>query len=61
MFDLNKKTAEATKVAKYAALASTHVFVPLAFETLGAWGEQARVFIRGAAGSADHGGHGRCA
>ena len=36
--------AEATKVAKYAALASTHVFVPLVFKTLGAWGEQARVF-----------------
>ena len=37
--------AEAKKVAKYAALASTHVFVPLAFETLGGWGEQARVFV----------------
>ena len=37
--------AEVTKVAKHAALASTHVFVPLAFETLGAWGEQARVFV----------------
>ena len=45
MFDLNKKTAEATKVAKYAALASKHVFIPLAFETLRAWGEQARVFV----------------
>ena len=31
--------AEATEVAKYAALSNTHVFVPLAFETLGAWGE----------------------
>ena len=26
--------AEATRVAKYAALSNTHVFVPLAFETL---------------------------
>ena len=32
-------------MVKYAALTSTHVFVPLAFETLGAWGEQARVFV----------------
>ena len=52
--------AEATKVAKYAELASTHVFVPLAFETLGAWGGAGQG-IRGAAGPADHGGHGGCA
>ena len=37
--------AEATKVAKYAAFSNTHVFVLLAFETLGAWGEQAKVFV----------------
>ncbi len=37
--------AEATKTIKFAALTATHVFIPLAFETLGAWGEQARVFI----------------
>ena len=30
--------AEAAKTLKYSALAITHVFVPLAFETLGAWG-----------------------
>ena len=37
--------AEATEVAKYAALASTHLFVPLAFETLGTWGEHAKAFV----------------
>jgi hypothetical protein len=37
--------AEATKVAKYAAIATTHLFIPLAFETLGAWGEQAKTFV----------------
>ena len=30
--------AEAAKTLKYSELAITHVFVPLAFETLGAWG-----------------------
>jgi hypothetical protein len=37
--------AEATKTAKYATIALTHVFVPLAFETLGAWGEDAIRFV----------------
>jgi hypothetical protein len=37
--------AEATKTAKYTAIAATHVFVPLAFETLGAWGEEAIRFV----------------
>jgi Reverse transcriptase (RNA-dependent DNA polymerase) len=37
--------AEASKVAKYAAIATTHIFVPLAFETLGPWGEQAQSFV----------------
>ena len=30
---------------KYSALAMTHVFVPLAFEMLGAWGAEAAVFV----------------
>ena len=30
--------AEVTKTAKYAKIAITHAFVPLAFESLGAWG-----------------------
>ena len=37
--------AEASKIAKYTEISTTHVFIPLAFETLGAWGEQARNFI----------------
>jgi hypothetical protein len=37
--------AEAAKTLKYAALATTHVFVPLAFETLGAWGAEANAFV----------------
>ena len=37
--------AEANKTTKYAALANTHLFMPLAFETLGAWGEQAYGFV----------------
>ena len=37
--------AEAAKTLKYSALASTHVFVPLAFETLGAWGPEAAAFV----------------
>ena len=37
--------AERSKVAKYADLASTHTFVPLAFETLGSWGVQAKTFV----------------
>ena len=54
--------AEATKVAKYAALSSTHVFVPLAFETLGEGGSTgAGQGIRGPTWSANHRDHGRCA
>ena len=34
--------AEASKIAKYSSIAATHTFVPLAFETFGAWGEQAQ-------------------
>jgi hypothetical protein len=30
---------------KYAALANTYLFIPLAFETLGSWGEQAKAFV----------------
>ena len=37
--------AEASKTNKYAAIATTHLFVPLAFETLGAWGAQAQKFV----------------
>ena len=37
--------AEAAKTAKYAELALTHAFVPLAFETLGSWGGQCYKFI----------------
>ena len=37
--------SEASKTAKYTAITATHTFVPLAFETLGAWGEQAKAFV----------------
>ena len=37
--------AESKKVAKYVTIAATHTFIPLALETLGVWGEQARGFI----------------
>ena len=37
--------AEAAKSLKYSALATTHIFVPLAFETLGAWGVEAVAFV----------------
>ena len=37
--------AETTKMNKYAALANTYLFIPLAFETLGSWGEQAKAFV----------------
>ena len=36
--------AETSKMTKYAALSATHLFIPLAFETLGSWGEQAKSF-----------------
>ena len=36
--------AETSKMTKYAALSTTHRFIPLAFETLGSWGEQAKSF-----------------
>ena len=38
--------AEALKVTKYADISRTHIFIPLAFETLGAWGNQCREFVR---------------
>jgi len=37
--------AEERKTVKYQVIAQTHTFVPLAFETLGAWGEQATEFV----------------
>ena len=37
--------AEVAKTAKYAEIAVTHAFVPLAFETLGAWGVQCQKFV----------------
>ena len=38
--------AEVSKAAKYAIIARTHAFVPLAFETLGTWGVQAVEFVQ---------------
>ena len=38
--------AEATKISKYAAISATHIFVPLAFETLGSWGGEAQRFVK---------------
>jgi len=37
--------AEARKTVKYQLISQTHTFVSLAFETLGAWGEQATEFM----------------
>src|SRR6476661_218155 len=37
--------AEGIKTAKYASLAQTHVFIPLALETMGAWGQQCTDFV----------------
>ena len=37
--------AEVAKTAKYAEIAITHAFVPLAFESLGAWGVQCQQFV----------------
>ena len=37
--------SEATKFSKYATISTTHLFIPLAFETLGTWGQEARKFI----------------
>ena len=37
--------AEASEITKYANIASTHIAVPLAFETLGAMGRQACDFV----------------
>ena len=36
--------AETSKMTKYAALSATHLFIPLAFDTLGSWREQAKSF-----------------
>ena len=38
-------SSEALKSAKYDDLATTHTFIPLAFEALGSWGEHARRFV----------------
>ena len=32
--------AETSKMTKYAALSATHLFIPLAFETLGSWSKR---------------------
>ena len=37
--------SEAKKVTKYTTITNTHLFIPLAFETLGVWGEQAQKFV----------------
>ena len=37
--------SEVTKISKYATIATTHLFIPLAFETLGTWGQEARKFV----------------
>ena len=37
--------SEAIKTNKYASIAVSHIFIPLAFETLGAWGRQAQQFV----------------
>ena len=37
--------AEVAKTAKYMEIAITHAFVPLAFETLGAWWVQCQRFV----------------
>ena len=37
--------AEAAKILKYARIAETHVFIPLACETMGGWGTKCRNFI----------------
>lgn len=38
--------AETLKIQKYASIAQTHIFTPLAFETLGAWAPQCEVFMK---------------
>ena len=37
--------AEVANITKYAEIAITHAFVPLAFESLGAWGVQCQQFV----------------
>ena len=37
--------AEVAKTAKYMEIAITHAFVPLAFESLAAWGVQCQQFV----------------
>ena len=39
------KTAEGVKLTKYATLTAAHHFVPIAIETLGAWGPSGLSFI----------------
>ena len=39
------RAGSAKKMAKYAQIAITHAFVPLAFESLGAWGVQCQQFV----------------
>jgi len=38
--------AEATKITKYADLNNSHIFIPLAFETLGPCGPQCLTFVK---------------
>ena len=37
--------AEAQNMTKYKTLMRTHIFVPLAFQTIGAWGPQCILFL----------------
>ena len=37
--------AEVKKTTKYTDISRSHIFVPLAFETMGTWGYQCRAFI----------------
>ena len=38
--------AEVMKTSKYTDISITHTFIPLAFETLGSWGQQCDGFVR---------------
>ena len=40
-----KAEVTVAKTAKYAQIAITHAFVPLAFESLGAWGVHCQQFV----------------
>ena len=38
--------AEQRKMLKYSSIAQSHTFIPLAFETIGAWGTQCENFVK---------------